>query len=253
MKDKDNPQNTTLAFVTNKGGVAKTASAAAVGSALSRMGFKVLLIDVDGQGNLSNTFLTNVPNNNVADLLNDGIIPTVHIREGLDIIPCDMSIIKIEEAMTEPGDRLILKQRIAPLREQYDFIIIDCPPSFSRITVNAISAADYIFAPSLTCEDSKDGIVLLADTCLTAAPPKMIGGVFLTMYDGRPRVNREIEQEMRKKYGALILKSVIRNCVKVKEARKNHTDVISYAPKSNPAQDYTALANEILELIKSKA
>lgn len=210
------------------------------------------MIDLDEQGSLSKTFLKNLPENTVADLLNDGIIPIVPVRERLDIIACNRSIMKINEAMTEPGDRLILKQRMAPLREQYDFILLDCPPAYNHITTNALSAADHIFAPCETGEDSKEGIMLLADACLSAAPPKMVEGVFITLYDSRPKINREIVQELRQKYGTLIFDTPIRYCCKVREARKVHKDIVSYAPKSNPAVDYVALVEEILEKIRTE-
>lgn len=251
MKEVKPPKNNVIAIAINKGGVAKTTSTAAIGSVLASKGFKVLFIDLDGQGNLSNTFLESVSKNTVADLLNDGIISIVHTKEGLDIIPCDMSIMKVDDAMTEPGDRLILKQRIASLREQYDFILMDCPPAYNHITINALSAADYIFAPCDTSEDGKKGIMLLADACLSAAPPKMIGGVFITLYDARPRINREIVQELRQKYGTLIFDTPIRYSCKVKEARKENLDIVTYDPKSKPAEDYVALVEEILERIKT--
>ena len=95
-----------------KGGVAKTASTAAIASVLANMGYSVLLIDLDGQGNLSHTFLRTIPRETVADLLNDGTLPIVQIREGLDIIPCDSSISTVAQAMCEPDDRLILKKRV---------------------------------------------------------------------------------------------------------------------------------------------
>lgn len=240
----------TLTISNQKGGVAKTVTSAAVGSVLADMGYNVLLIDLDGQGNLSHTFLDNIPHDTVADMLNDGILPIVPIRKGLDIIPCNSSISAIAQAMSGPEDRLILKKALDKVRDRYDYIIIDCPPAYNYITINAYTAADYIFVPCQTDEDCREGIMLMADACLTAAPPKTISGIFFTMYDPRPKVNREIEQEICEKYGTLVLNTRISACCKVKEARRKRMDTVSYAPNSKPAKEYISLVNEILGIIK---
>lgn len=238
-----------MAMSNQKGGVAKTASTAAIASVLASMGYSVLLIDLDGQGNLSHTFLSTIPQETVADMLNDGTLPIVHVRERLDIIPCDSSVSTVAQAMCEPDDRLILKKALKKTRGQYDFIIIDCPPAYNYITVNAYSAADFIFVPSDTSQDCNEGIALMADACLTAAPPKTISGIFFTMYDPRPKINREVEEAIRGKYSSLVMKTTIRVSCKVKEARRKRTDIVSFAPKSNPALDYVALVEEILDII----
>lgn len=247
-----NNKSISIAMSNQKGGVAKTASTAAIASVLANMGYSVLLIDLDGQGNLSHTFLRTIPRETVADLLNDGTLPIVQIREGLDIIPCDSSISTVAQAMCEPDDRLILKKRLKKINGQYDFILMDCPPAYNYITVNAYSAADYIFVPSDTCDDCMEGIALMADACLTAAPQKTPTGIFFTMYDPRPKIHRIIEQAIRNKYPSLVLKTTIRRSCKVVEARNKRTDIVSYDPTSNPALDYVALVKEILDIIKQK-
>lgn len=241
-----------IAISNQKGGVAKTVSTAAIASVLTVMGYRVLLIDLDSQGNLSQTFLRSIPQDTVADLLNDGTLPIVNVREGLDIIPCDTGISAVAQAMCEPEDRLILKNALKKISNEYDFIVMDCPPAYNYITVNAYSAADYIFVPSQTCEDCRQGITLMADACLTAVPQKTISGIFFTLYDSRPKVNREVEEAIRRKYSSLVMKTTIRVSCKVKEARRKHTDIVSYAPKSNPALDYVALVHEILGIINAK-
>lgn len=241
-----------IAISNQKGGVAKTASTAAIASVLANRGYTVLLIDLDGQGNLSHTFLSSIPQETVADMLNDGTLPVVHVRDRLDIIPCDSSISTVAQAMCEPDDRLILKKALKKIHGQYDFIIMDCPPAYNYITVNSYSAAEFIFVPSDTSQDCNEGIALMADACLTAAPQKTISGIFFTMYDPRPKINREVEEAIRRKYPSLVMKTTIRVSCKVKEARRKRTDIVSYAPKSNPAMDYVALVHEILGIINAK-
>lgn len=236
----------TFAICNQKGGVAKTTSTAAISSELARRGYKVLMIDLDSQGTLSKVFLKTVPEETIADTLNDGIFPIVSIYNGLDIIPCNTDISSVAQAMNEPDDRKILTKALNKIKGEYDFIILDCSPAFNFITINALSAANFVLVPCQTSKTSMDAIAQVSDACCSAAPPTHIHGAFFTMYDPRPRINRRIETMLRKRYCDLFFSTSIRKSVRMEEAVMDHKDIITYDAASNPAKDYQALVEEIL-------
>ena len=238
--------NKTIAVCNQKGGVAKTTSTAAISSELARRGYKVLMIDLDSQGSLSKIFLKNDPEETIADTLNDGIYPIVSVTDRLDIIPCNTDISSVAQAMNEPDDRKILAKALKKIKGEYDFIVLDCSPSFNFITINALSAADFILVPCQTSKTSMDAIAQVSDACCSAAPPTHIHGAFFTMYDPRPCINRRIETMLRSKYCDLFFETQIRKSVKVEEAVMEHKDIINYDAASNPAKDYQALVEEII-------
>ena len=241
---------TIITISNQKGGVAKTTSTAAIAADLAKREKRVLMIDLDSQGSLSSTFLSVIPHDTIADTLNEGSYPIVNIRQNLDIIPCNTDISAIAQEMREPADRLILRKALNKIKNKYDFIIIDCPPAFNYITCNAYTAADYVLVPCQTSKSSLEAISLVADACYSAATPTRIDGIFFTMYDPRPKINRRMEKIIRDKYPEVVFNTPIRKSVKVEEALEDHNDIINYEPNSNPAKDYISLVDEILTRIK---
>ena len=235
-----------IAICNQKGGVAKTTSTAAISSEFARRGYNVLMIDLDSQGSLSKVFLKKVPEETIADTFNDGIYPIVNVGENLDIIPCNTDISSVAQAMNEPDDRKILSKALNKIKGKYDFVVIDCSPSFNYITINALSAADFVLVPCQTSKTSMDAITLVSDACCSAAPPTQIHGAFFTMYDPRPRINRRVEKILRDRYCDLFFCTSIRRSVKIEEAVLENKDIISYDAASNPAKDYQALVEEII-------
>ena len=240
-----------IALTNQKGGCGKTLSASAFAGILSRQGYLVLLIDLDAQGHLSRTYLRDIPVETIADTFNDGIFPIVTLTDTLSIIPCNTDISMISKALSEPSDRLILKNAFKKLNGKYDYIIMDCPPSFDFITINAITAADYVFVPAQTTKSCVDAISLLAEECYLAANDARINGIFFVNYDSRPKINRKMENVIRSKYGSIVFNTPIRHCIKVDEAKDAMKDVAEYDPSCNAAKDYIALVDEILTMVNN--
>lgn len=247
----DKTKTIVLAISNQKGGVGKTCSTAAISGILSRKGKNVLMIDLDGQGNLSNTFLTKIPVETIADTFNDGKLPIVKVKNNLDIIPCNSNISLVAQAMDQPSDRLILKTNLSKIKGKYDFIVIDCPPAFNYITNNAYTAADFVLVPTQATPNCIDALKQIAEACYAAATPTRIDGIFLTMYDSHPKIVQKMENLIREKYGSTVFKTQIRKSVKIDEATDNKTDVVDYCPSCNPAQDYFTLVDEILNLVEA--
>ena len=239
----------TLAISNQKGGVGKTSSTAAISGILSRKGKKVLMIDLDSQGNLSTTFLNKVPVETIADTFNDGNFPIVQVHSCLDLIPCNTDISAIAQAMDSPSDRMILRNALKKISSKYDFIIIDCPPAFNYITNNAYTAADFVLVPTQATPNCVEALKLIADECYMAATPTRINGIFFTMYDPRPKVVRKYESIIRQKYGDIVFKTQIRKSVKFDEATAAKTDIVDYDPACNPSMDYLSLVEELLMIL----
>lgn len=248
----ENKQNKciTLAVSNRKGGVAKTTSTAAIAGILSRQGYRVLMVDLDSQANLTSTFLDQKPERTIADTLNDGkTFPIVKISPTLDIIGCNSDIVAVEHAMDGPADRMLLMKALAKIKMKYDFILIDCPPSLGFITCNAFTAADYVLVPTQATKKCQEALTQIADACYMAATPTSINAIFFTMHDPRPRFTRKTEAEIRNKYGRIVFKTYVRKSVRVEEAASAMTDIAAFDPMSNPAKDYADLVDEIVKMI----
>lgn len=246
-------RTTVLAITNQKGGVGKTLSTSAIGGTLSRRGNKVLFIDLDAQGHLSRTYLNSIPVETIADTFNEGVFPIIKLTDNLDIIPCNTDISMISKALSGPSDRLILNDALKKIDGKYDFVVIDCPPSFDYITTNAITAADYILVPTQATKSCVDAISLLAEECYMAAKEARINGIFFVDYDSRPKIKRKMEAIIRNKYGSIVFNTPIRHCAKVDEAKDAMKDVVEYDPTCNAAKDYVALVDEILNMISNSA
>lgn len=245
------------AVANQKGGVGKTTSAINIAASLAAAGKRVLLIDTDPQGNTTSGLGINKDdlNGSIYDLYAgvktiEDIIQNSTI-DFLSIVASNIDLIGAElELMDKDGRESILKHAVEPLRNQYDYIYIDCPPSLSLLTLNALVAADGLLIP-MQCEYyALEGISMLLRTyelIKTSFNDSLeIEGILLTMFDGRTTLANQVTGELRKHFGDKVYQTVIPRNVTLAEAPSHGKPVILYDIRSKGAQSYLQLAREII-------
>ena len=240
-----------IAIANHKGGVGKTTSVACIGDALARMGRKVLVIDLDSQQNLSYTLTqTEDPDVSVYDtLVRDKELPIQKVRENLDLVPASLDLARAEIDMaTKIAREGILRSALAEHLGEYDYVIIDCPPSLGIVTTNALVAADELYIP-LTAETLPlKGLAMLDDVLdevrRRVNPSISLGGVFLTRYNNR-NLNKEVENMIRQRYTNKVFDTKIRENIALAEMSVSGQSIFDYDAKSNGAKDYMSLAKEM--------
>lgn len=243
-----------IAFVNQKGGVAKTTTCLNVGAGLSFCGFKCLLIDLDPQGNLSTSSgLTPGENDLTTYEVLKGSDINLAIKPGkYDVLPTDIRLSGAElELASTAGRDFLLKEALGNLKKKYDYILIDCAPSLNILTLMALTACNKIYVPVKADFLGLNGISQLLDTIELVKkrlnPELSIGGVILTFYDSRRGLDKEVVESLKEKFGDIVFKTAISNNIKLAEAPSFYKDIFSYAPNSNGAQQYKALVDEIIK------
>jgi len=234
-----------------KGGVGKTTSAINIGSGLSRRHKKVLLVDMDPQYNLTQSLGITDPQQTIYQaLINKAQIKPIEKTKGLDVLPSSLELIRAEiELSGEIKREYILSNIIAPFKPIYDFIIIDCPPSLGLLTLNSFFASDYIYIPI-----EAEYLALKGYTILNEAINKIgleIDKVFLTKYDSRKILNRNVTESIKENLGHKAFKTVIRDNISLAEAPAKGVDIFTYNDKCNGAQDYFYLTKEVISHCKT--
>ena len=234
-----------ISLVNQKGGVGKTTTSINLSASLAVLGKKVLLIDLDPQGNTSQPYNASddaMIKTKYKDLY---VIPATINLAGLDIELVEKS--KTEENFSK-GEQL--KKSLEPIKDNYDFIIIDCPPSLGVITTNALTASNSVIIP-VQCEFfALEGITQLLRTIMLAQknlnPTLNIEGVLLTMLDSRTNLGFEVVEEIRKFFKEKVYNTIIPRLVRLTEAPSHGEPIIAYDPKSRGSEAYLNLAKEVI-------
>lgn len=253
-----------IVAVNQKGGVGKTTTAVNLAASLAKRGKKVLLVDIDPQGNATSGLgveKTQV-GKNIYDLMlqeaeaQECVIPEVF--PGLSLIPSDLDLAAAELELAEVERKeFILKENLDQIKDQYDFILIDCPPSLNVLTINSMCAADSALVP-IQCEYyALEGLTQLLKT-IELVTKRMnaalkIEGILFTMYDARTRLSQEVVQNVRDNLDLPIYKTVITRNVRLAEAPSYGQPIIEYDPTSAGAICYMRLAKEVIKANKKKS
>ena len=243
-----------IAFANHKGGVGKTASVSAIGSILASAGKKVLLVDLDTQANLTRCHTKDFPSRTVYHALKEKEdLPIIHSSENLDLVPSGLEMAGIELEISGYMQReSLLKKLLSPFLTEYDYILLDCPPSLGLVTINAFVATEYMFVPMLADTMSLYGLEMITDICNVVRelnPSIDINGIFFTKYDKRVSLTSAIEQMVELQYEDKVLKQRIRINTKIGEAPMYHQNIVEYDPQGKSITDYTGLLREILKVI----
>ena len=257
---RDGPKRAAIIAMCNqKGGVGKTTTTINLGAALAETGRRVLLVDFDPQGSLSVGLGVNphTLERSIYNLLlaRDIDVPSViqpSSVEGMDILPSNIDLSAAEvQLVSEVAREQTLRRVLSKVRDQYDVILIDCAPSLGLLTVNALTAADWVLMP-LECEFfALRGIALLTDTISKVQdrlnPDLQVLGILGTMYDARTLHSREVLERVVEAFGDQVFHTVIRRTIKFPETTVAGEPITTYAATSPGAEAYRMLAREVLQ------
>lgn len=246
-----------ISLANQKGGVGKTTTSVNLGADLATMGKKVLLIDADAQGNATSGVGIQKSDiqKDIYDILvneepiSEAIIPSKHER--LDIVPATIQLSGADIELTPQMARETrLLNALKSVSDQYDYVLVDCPPSLGLITVNAFTASDSILIPVQTEYYALEGLSQLLNTVQLVKkhfnPDLDVEGVLLTMYDSRTKLGRQVNDEVRKYFGDKVYDTIITRNVRLSEAPSYGLPIIDYDPNSKGSELYMQFAKEVL-------
>jgi chromosome partitioning protein len=242
-------------FVNQKGGVGKTTSAINIGAYIAKAGKKVLLVDFDSQGNMSQGVGVSKKKPTIYELMAESASPEEAIKhsamENLDAISASIDLSGAAIELVDAENReYYLKKALDPIRDRYDYILIDCPPSLGILTLNGLAAADAVLVP-MQCEYfALEGITLLLQTVKRVQqginPSLKIGGIFFTMYDSRTRLAQDVVMQVKSYFEDLVFNTIIPRNIRLSEAPSSGKPICLYAPNCVGAKSYEKLSEEVL-------
>lgn len=245
----------TIAMINQKGGVGKTTSVVNLGAGLTRLGLKVLLLDLDAQAHLTYSLGINADElqYTVYDLLTEqaGLDQVMIQQHGMSIIPASIALSAAEiELAAEVGRESLLKNALQTLNG-YDIIFLDCPPNLGLLTLNALTAANEVFVPLQAEFLSIKGLHKLMEMVdkikKRVNPNVQICGIIPTQYDSRLKLHNEIMESLKSHFADKVFKTCIRRNVALAEATSFGQPIFDYAPRSFGAQDYMSLCREVIQ------
>lgn len=249
-----------ISIINQKGGVGKTTTAVNLAAYLADSGHRTLLVDEDSQGNATSglSMDTSCFDATLYDVLINGV-PAEEAAyrtevKKLSLLPASIDLAGAEVEMVDMPDRETLLRRVlAPLRDRYDYILIDCPPSLGLMTVNALTAADMVLIPIQAEFYALEGLSQLMKTVQAVKkrlnPELELLGILVTMYDGRTNLAVQVSEEVKKYFGKKVFKTMIPRAVKLSEAPSFGEPIVRYAPKSKGAAAYKSLCQEVLKRV----
>ncbi|MCQ2178298.1 MAG: AAA family ATPase [Bacteroidales bacterium] len=248
-----------IAITNQKGGVGKTTTAINLSACLAVKGLKVLVIDADPQANTTSG-LNFDPSDSRQRSIYEVMIGKLDARDALlqteidtlHLMPSNINLVGAEiELLETQGREHLLRNAIAGIRDEYDFIIIDCPPSLGLITVNSLTAADSVMIPVQPEFFALEGLAKLLQTIKLVQngvnPSLDIEGYLVTMFDGRPRMHTQVVGELRDLFKEKVFRTIIHKNVRLSEAPSFGKPIILYDPSSNGCSNYRNLADELVE------
>jgi chromosome partitioning protein len=247
-----------IAIANQKGGVGKTTTAINLGACLAVAEHRTLIVDIDPQGNATSGLgVTRADvERSVYDVLVEGT-PVEEVRRRqlhfpcLDLVPSSRDLVGAEVELVDRAEReRVLSRMLAPVRDDYDFVLIDCPPSLGLLTLNTLTAADAVLIP-IQCEFyALEGLSQLLNTVRLVQrslnPRLQIEGVLLTMYDNRLNLSRQVAEEAKEYFGSRVFDATIPRNVRLAEAPSFGKPIVLYDVLSAGAQSYLALARELI-------
>jgi chromosome partitioning protein len=241
----------TIALMNEKGGTGKTTTAVNLAHALARQGAKVLLVDLDPQGNATQHLGVEFTKSTYHLIATPEHLATCfyNARKNLDVVPANKNLFAAELAiLTQPGRELVLKNKLRPAASTYDFVLVDCAPSLSVLTHNALACSSEVMVPVAMDYLSLAGLESVQRTVSAIRQALnhevQIVGIIPTLFHGRLRASQEILNTMKARWDGNVLPT-IRTCSKLREAPKHRMTIFEHAPTSRGAQDYETLARKI--------
>ncbi len=253
-----------IAIANQKGGVGKTTTAINLGASLASRGLRTLLLDCDPQANATSSlgFQRDPARRSLYNVVLLAESPATVIQkttlEHLDLLPSDKNLAGATIELVDVENREFqLKQAIQPLKPQYDFLILDCPPALDLLTLNALAASDAVLIP-IQCEYlALEGVSELLDTLMRIRrnlnPRLEIEGIVLTMYDERTTLSRQVAADLRSFFGSQVFQTVIPRNVRLAEAPSHGKPILQYDPASRGAVSYVQLAEEVIANAKKRS
>lgn len=244
----------TSSCVLQKGGTGKSSTTHALSAGLRTRGFKVLTIDADPQCNISHTMQANIGSKGLFDVLNgESVIDAIQSTEQGDILASSQRLVGADKLFSDINCEYLLSDALAPVRDNYDYILIDCPPQLGILTINALVASTDLVIPITADLYALQGLALLMSNVekvkQRANQILRIDGILLTRYSNRSILSRDLKDELEAhaiNMKTKLYKTFIREGVAIREAQAQRQSVFEYAPTSNPAKDYSDFIDEYL-------
>lgn len=244
-------QTKIISIANHKGGVGKTTTVACIGAGLAKKGYKVLLIDLDAQANLTSSLMRDEPEISIYDtIVNDKPLNIINVKENLDIIPASLDLATAEIELSSSMDReYILVEQLEQIKNNYNYIIIDCPPSLGLLTINALVASTDLYIPmsaEVLPTKGMNSLIKSIEMVKRRANKNLeLSGIIFTRWHGR-KLNKALEEQLRIQFGNIIFNTKIRENITIAEAPLMAVDLFTYNSHCNGAKDYMSLVNEII-------